>query len=231
MEGNLELTCAASLPGKLRNTRAQRIKTSTTYTTVIGDRLNIIGLEDSTDMNLEKPTHHRRTDFASYTDLAVSCSRVCWLRSSRLREWSLGLLLVVHDWLLGSSQCLLGISSARHEASATKLAGWLGIRSESYALLPATQFGSDFGAAIHATLRSIGDSGCSHVCCWCRYCHLVSAHIGGELESGCRASGSPCVSASWALRYYSTPDLFRIYDVGGRDDSCSRRDQSFRVVI
>jgi hypothetical protein len=35
---------------------AQRIKTSTTYTTVVGDQLNIIGPEDSTDMNLEKST-------------------------------------------------------------------------------------------------------------------------------------------------------------------------------
>jgi len=34
---------------------AQRIKTSTTYTEVIGDQLNIIGPEDSTDMTQEKP--------------------------------------------------------------------------------------------------------------------------------------------------------------------------------
>jgi len=34
---------------------AQRIKTSTTYTDVIGDQLNIIGPEDSTDMTQEKP--------------------------------------------------------------------------------------------------------------------------------------------------------------------------------
>ena len=34
---------------------AQRIKTSLTYTTVIGEQLNIIGAEDSTDMTQEKP--------------------------------------------------------------------------------------------------------------------------------------------------------------------------------
>ncbi|HEY5041211.1 MAG TPA: hypothetical protein VIK53_04355, partial [Verrucomicrobiae bacterium] len=34
---------------------AQRIKTSTAYTEVIGDQLNIIGPEDSTDMTQEKP--------------------------------------------------------------------------------------------------------------------------------------------------------------------------------
>ncbi|HEY5232577.1 MAG TPA: hypothetical protein VIK35_03470 [Verrucomicrobiae bacterium] len=34
---------------------AQRIKTSLTYTDVIGDQLNIIGPEDSTDMTQEKP--------------------------------------------------------------------------------------------------------------------------------------------------------------------------------
>jgi len=34
---------------------AQRIKTSPTYTDVIGDQLNIIGPEDSTDMTQEKP--------------------------------------------------------------------------------------------------------------------------------------------------------------------------------
>jgi hypothetical protein len=51
---------------------AQRIKTSTTYTTVGGDQLNIIGPEDSTDMNLEKPTLDTVTKLAGATEIGFN---------------------------------------------------------------------------------------------------------------------------------------------------------------
>ena len=51
---------------------AQRIKTSTTYTDVIGDQLNIIGPEDSTDMTQEKPVLNAVVKLAGVVEIGFN---------------------------------------------------------------------------------------------------------------------------------------------------------------
>jgi hypothetical protein len=51
---------------------AQRIKTSTTYTDVIGDQLNIIGPEDSTDMTQEKPALNAVAKLAGVVEIGFN---------------------------------------------------------------------------------------------------------------------------------------------------------------
>ena len=48
---------------------AQRIKTSTAYTDVIGKQLNIIGAEDSTDMTQEQPTLYATVKAAGVVEI------------------------------------------------------------------------------------------------------------------------------------------------------------------
>ena len=51
---------------------AQRIKTSLTYTDVIGDQLNIIGPEDSTDMTQEKPVLNAVVKLAGVVEIGFN---------------------------------------------------------------------------------------------------------------------------------------------------------------
>ncbi|HEY5041544.1 MAG TPA: hypothetical protein VIK53_06020, partial [Verrucomicrobiae bacterium] len=51
---------------------AQRIKTSTAYTEVIGDQLNIIGPEDSTDMTQEKPVLNAVVKLAGVVEIGFN---------------------------------------------------------------------------------------------------------------------------------------------------------------
>ncbi|HEY5041558.1 MAG TPA: hypothetical protein VIK53_06090, partial [Verrucomicrobiae bacterium] len=76
---------------------AQRIKTSTAYTEVIGDQLNIIGPEDSTDMTQEKPVLNAVVKLAGVVEIGFNKKDAEGVHLYGMRDGDAGFTLLASE--------------------------------------------------------------------------------------------------------------------------------------